>query len=99
MLLPHDPTKPVLNIVHLTDVSAVKFGPNGRLVASIDAKGTLIISEICPDKVMTVNQFDNFFPNAKSLDWSADGKRICAVGEGKTSYGRVALVESGTNAG
>lgn len=44
VLLPHDPTKPVLNIVHLTDVSAVKFGPNGRLVASIDAKGTLIIS-------------------------------------------------------
>jgi hypothetical protein len=42
--------------------------------------------------LITVQQYDNFFANAKSLDWSPDGKRICAVGEGKTSYGRVALV-------
>jgi dipeptidyl aminopeptidase/acylaminoacyl peptidase len=99
VLLPQDPTRPVLNVVHLSDVAAVKLSPDGRLVASIDQRGTLIISEICPDKVLTVHQYDNFFANAKSIDWSADGKRICAVGEGKTSYGRVGLVETGTNAG
>lgn len=33
------------------------------------------------------------------MDWSPDGKRICAVGEGKKVFGRVALVETGTNAG
>jgi hypothetical protein len=44
ILLPQDPTKPVLNLVHLSDVAAAKFSPDGRLVASIDVKGTLIIS-------------------------------------------------------
>lgn len=92
VLLPHDPTKPVLNVVHLNEVTAAKFSYDGRLVASIDVKGTLIISEICPDKVLTVKQYDYFFPNAKSIDWSADGKRICAVGEGKNTFGRVGLV-------
>jgi WD40 repeat protein len=99
ILLPQDPTKPVLNVVHLNDVAAVKFSPDGRLAASLDVKGVLIISEICPDKLLFVRQFENFFPNAKSIDWSADGKRICAVGEGKTTFGRVGLVETGTNVG
>lgn len=44
VLLPQDPTKPVLNVIHLADIGAVKFSPDGRLVASIDVKGTLIIS-------------------------------------------------------
>jgi hypothetical protein len=44
VLLPQDPTKPVLNIVHLTDVTAAKFSPDGRFVASLEAKGTLIIN-------------------------------------------------------
>lgn len=44
LLVPHDPTKPVLSLVHLADVAAVKFSPDGRLVASIDTKGTLLIN-------------------------------------------------------
>jgi WD repeat-containing protein 1 (actin-interacting protein 1) len=92
VLLPQDPNKPVLNVIHLCDVVAAKFSPDGRLVASIDAKGTLIISEICPDKMLTVKQYENFFANAKSIDWSTDGKRICAVGYGKNIFGRVGLV-------
>lgn len=38
-------------------------------------------------------------PNARALDWSPDGKRICGVGESKSNYGRVILYETGTNAG
>ena len=44
VLIPQDPTKIVLSIVHLSDVAAVKFSPDGRLVASIDVKGTLLIN-------------------------------------------------------
>jgi len=44
-------------------------------------------------------KYDNVFPNAKGLDWTADKKRICVVGEGKNQFGRVILIETGTNAG
>jgi hypothetical protein len=44
ILLPHSPEKPILNINHLTDVAAARFSHDGRLVASIECKGTLIIS-------------------------------------------------------
>ncbi len=37
--------------------------------------------------------------NARAIAWSADGKRICIVGAQKGSFGRVLLVDSGTNAG
>lgn len=33
------------------------------------------------------------------MDWTADKKRICVVGAGKNNFGRVILVDSGTNAG
>jgi hypothetical protein len=44
VLLPHDAQKSVLHVNHLSDVAAAKFSPDGRLVASIENKGTLIIS-------------------------------------------------------
>ncbi len=39
------------------------------------------------------------YTNAKAIDWTADRKRICIVGAGKNNFGRVILVDSGTNAG
>ena len=30
------------SIVHVSEVAAVKYSPNGRLIASIDSKGTLL---------------------------------------------------------
>jgi hypothetical protein len=46
-----------------------------------------------------VKKYENFYPNARAIDWSADRKRICVVGSGKQTFGRVVLVEAGTNAG
>ena len=43
--------------------------------------------------------YENVYLNAKAVDWSADKKRLCIVGSGKNSFGRVFLVDSGTNAG
>ena len=37
--------------------------------------------------------------NAKAIDWTSDRKRICVVGAGKNSFGRVVLVDIGTNVG
>lgn len=44
-------------------------------------------------------KYENFYAGARAIEWSADQKRVCVVGAGKSSFGRVALIESGTNAG
>jgi len=80
ILLPHIEEKPILTVTHLSDVAAARFSPDGRLVASIENKGALIISEICPNKVIIYKQYDNVFPNAKAIDWTTDNKRLCIVG-------------------
>ena len=36
---------------------------------------------------------------ARAMDWTSDNKRICVVGTGKTKYGRVIAVETGTDVG
>ena len=46
-----------------------------------------------------VHKIENCFPSAKSLDWTADGKRICVVGEGKKQFGRVVMLDTGMNVG
>lgn len=61
-------------------MAAVKFSPDGKLFASIDVKGSLHIVEVLPDRLILVKQYDNFFANAKSIDWSADKRRVCVVG-------------------
>lgn len=71
---------PTLSISHVSDITAARFSHDGRLLASIDVKGTLLISEPLPDKVLTVYKYEGVFPNAKYLDWSADKKKVCIVG-------------------
>ena len=51
----------------------------------------MIISEPVPDRVIQVYQYENIFPNAKYLDWSADKKKVCIVGEGKNKFAKVKL--------
>ena len=68
-------------------------------MASIDARGTLIIGEPVPDRVIQVYQYENVFPNAKYLDWSADKKKVCIVGEGKNKFAKVISIDTGVTAG
>lgn len=36
---------------------------------------------------------------ANVIDWTADHKKICVVGSGKTRYGKVVSVDTGTDVG
>lgn len=96
---PHQHPQKSLVLNHVSDVVAARFSHDGRFAASIDAKGTLIISEPIPDRIIQVYQYDNVFPNAKYLDWSADKKKVCIVGEGKTKFGKVISIDTGITAG
>ena len=93
---PHQHPHKSLVLNHVSDVAAARFSHDGRLAASIDVRGTLIISEPVADRVIQVYQYENVFPNAKYLDWSADKKKVCVVGEGKTKFAKVISIDMGT---
>ena len=80
VLRPHNAPHHSLILNHISDIMAARFSHDGRLLASIDAKGTLIISEPIPDRIIEVYQYNGVFPNAKYIDWSADKKKVCIVG-------------------
>ena len=84
---------------HTSDIAAAKFSHDGNMVASIDVRGTLVISEVLPERILTVSTFENVFPNAKAIDWSPDRKKVCIAGEGKNRFAKVISIEMGTTAG
>ncbi len=80
ILRPHQNNQPAFAINHTSDIAAAKFSHDGQLLASIDVRGTLIVSEPLKDRIVTMYQYEGVFPNAKSLDWSGDKKKLCVVG-------------------
>lgn len=88
-----------MHISHNCPVTAAKFSYGYKHIASIDEKGTLLIHEFSPNKLFLAYTYQGFYVGAKSIDWTSDNKRICVVGSGKTKFGRVALVEAGTDVG
>ena len=85
--------------IHLSDITAAKFSYDGKLVASIDEKGTLFIHEIGDQKLYEVKKFDHFYMGAKAIDWTQDKKKLCIVGSAKNCFGKVISVDTGTNIG
>lgn len=89
VLQPHKAHHQSMTLSHVSDVAAAKISQDGMFLASIDVKGTLIISEICPGRIIEVYKYEGVFPNAKDIDWSADRKKVCIVGEGKKIFAKV----------
>lgn len=88
-----------LTLCHAVDIVAAKFSFDYRYVASIDEKGTLKIHEVLPAKFVEFKVYDGFYMGCKGLDWTPDNKRLCAVGSGRNKYGRVILVDTGSDVG
>ncbi len=54
-----------LTFSHSAEVAAAKISHDGKMLASIDVRGTLIISEICYDQILRVYSYEGIFPAAK----------------------------------
>ena len=96
---PHNAPHQSLILNHVSDVMAARLSHDGQLLASIDSRGTLVISELIPDRIIEVYQYHGVFPNAKYIDWSADKKKICVVGEGKNKFAKVISIDTGIEVG
>lgn len=67
---------------HAYPATVARFSPNGEWVASGDASGTVRIWGRRPDHVLK-NEFRVLSGRVDDLQWSPDGLRIVASGDGK----------------
>lgn len=106
---PHDPTpgpvafEPLHPLAppaqHGYPVTAVAMSPSGSFVASGDTSGVVRIWACDnPDQIL---KLDTPMLGGKVLDlaWSGDGQRVVAVGEGRESFAKVIMWDSGNTVG
>jgi WD40 repeat protein len=79
-------------------VTAVSVSPSGEWIASGDERGTVRIWANNPEQKL---KLETFALGGKVMDiaWSGDNQRLCAVGEGRESYGKVFTWDSGNTLG
>ncbi|KAI3409557.1 WD_REPEATS_REGION domain-containing protein [Psidium guajava] len=84
---------------HAYPATVARFSPNGEWVASADVSGTIRIWGAYNEHVLK-NEFKVLSGRIDDLQWSPDGLRIVASGDGKgKSFVRAFMWDSGTNVG
>ncbi|KAL8135091.1 hypothetical protein AgCh_009929 [Apium graveolens] len=84
---------------HAYPTTVARFSPNGEWVASADVSGTVRIWGSYNDHVLK-NEFRVLTGRIDDLQWSPDGLRIVACGDGKgKSFVRAFMWDSGTSVG
>ncbi|XP_008806259.2 actin-interacting protein 1-2-like [Phoenix dactylifera] len=84
---------------HAYQATVARFSPNGEWIASADLSGTVRIWGRHGDRVLK-NEFRVLSGRIDDLQWSPDGLRIVASGDGKgKSFVRAFMWDSGTNVG
>ncbi|XVF09501.1 hypothetical protein REPUB_Repub07fG0098700 [Reevesia pubescens] len=84
---------------HAYPATVARFSPNGEWIASADVSGTVRIWGTHNDHVLK-KEFKVLSGRIDDLQWSPDGMRIVASGDGKgKSLVRAFMWDSGTNVG
>lgn len=83
--------------LHRAAVTAVRFSPNGALVASGDQNGNLIIFANKPGTAERYNGGQLQGP-VRDICWTGDGERLIVAGEGRTTFA-VAISNTGNSIG
>ncbi|KAJ4972993.1 hypothetical protein NE237_006167 [Protea cynaroides] len=84
---------------HAYPATVARFSPNGEWIASADVSGTVKIWGVHNNHVLK-NEFRVLSGRIDDLQWSADGQRIVASGDGKgKSFVRAFMWDSGSNVG
>eukprot|EP00455_Lapot_gusevi_P028584 TRINITY_DN3055_c0_g1_i1.p2 TRINITY_DN3055_c0_g1~~TRINITY_DN3055_c0_g1_i1.p2 ORF type:complete len:607 (-),score=250.54 TRINITY_DN3055_c0_g1_i1:114-1934(-) len=91
-----DPSRVDMYSEHKVKVNVARFSPNGEWVASGDERGKVIIWALNSKRTKTEVQVNR---KVIDLQWSEDGTRVVAVGEGNECLGRVFTWDSGNNVG
>lgn len=95
----HNPLNVAIYGEHAYPATVARFSPNGEWIASADVSGTVRIWGTHNDHVLK-KEFKVLSGRIDDLQWSPDGMRIVASGDGKgKSLVRAFMWDSGTNVG
>ncbi|XP_047941503.1 actin-interacting protein 1-2 isoform X2 [Salvia hispanica] len=84
---------------HMYPATVARYSPNGEWIASGDVSGTVRLWGTHNDFVLK-KEYRVLSGRIDDLQWSADGERIVACGDGKgTSFVRAFVWDSGSNVG
>ncbi|XP_042000401.1 actin-interacting protein 1-2-like [Salvia splendens] len=84
---------------HMYPATVARYSPNGEWIASGDVSGTVRLWGTHNDFVLK-KEYRVLSGRIDDLQWSADGERIVACGDGKgTSFLRAFVWDSGSNVG
>jgi len=84
---------------HGAPVTAAAMAPSGCYVASGDEKGNVLIWACDnPDQITKLETIP-FAGAVLDIAWSADNQRLVCVGDGKQSFGKVFMWDSGNTVG
>ncbi|KAL7418020.1 putative WD-repeat protein [Mrakia frigida] len=85
---------------HNSPATVARLSPSGYYVASADTSGTVRVWDVAgSDQVLKLEMKGCLGGKVNDLAWDAESKRIIAVGEGRESFGRAFLADSGSSCG
>lgn len=84
---------------HQHDPTVAQYAPSGFYVASGDSHGIVRIWDTTQAEHMCKFEIRCLAGAVRDISWSADSKRVCVVGDGRETYGRVFMWDSGSSVG
>ncbi|CAI9738774.1 actin-interacting protein 1 isoform X2 [Octopus vulgaris] len=84
---------------HSGNVMVAKYSPSGFYIASGDDRGKIRIWDtINPEHVLS-KEYQPIAGTIKDIAWSPDNKRMLVAGDGKGTFARAFLVDTGSSVG
>ncbi|XP_052831609.1 actin-interacting protein 1 [Octopus bimaculoides] len=94
-----NPNKCDMYTEHSGNVIVAKYSPSGFYIASGDDRGKIRIWDtINPEHVLS-KEYQPIAGIIKDISWSPDSKRMLVAGEGKGTFARAFLVDTGSSVG
>ncbi|XP_014662469.1 PREDICTED: actin-interacting protein 1-like [Priapulus caudatus] len=84
---------------HSVQTTCAKYSPSGFYIASGDVNGKIRIWDTTQVEHILKNEYQPLGGTIRDISWSPDSQRMVVCGDGRESYARVFLAETGSSVG
>ncbi|KAL5522671.1 hypothetical protein ACEPAG_8689 [Sanghuangporus baumii] len=84
---------------HSRNVTVARFSPTGYYCASADVAGTVRVWDTVGEENILKGEYPAISGKINDLAWDGESKRIIAVGDGRETFGKAFMFDSGTSTG
>jgi len=84
---------------HSKDASVAKYSPSGYYIASGDSSGKIRIWDTVNAEHILKHEYSPLSGIVRDIDWTMDNTKILIVGEGRETFGKAIMWDSGNTTG